>query len=813
MVMQDIRWALHVMRRNLGLTIAVILSLGLAIGANTAVFSVVNSFLFRPLAIHDIDRMVRMREDFAKPGGDPDTRSVTPSHYFAWKENNRVLEGMAAATGISLTMTGQGDPELISGASVTADFFPLLGIKPQIGRIFTAEEDRPGQSRVVLLGYNLWNRRFGGDRNVIGKVLTLNGQPHTVIGVMPRGLRHPYEADMWVPLGLVNDPTSTRGYYVPARLKPGVTLAQAQAEMTSLVKRLEEQSREPNGPTSANLSPLRAEFVHDLDKTLYLLAVAAAFVLLIACANISNLLLAQSLGQGTEVAVRVALGASRRRLVRQFLTYSILLAILGGAVGVLLTFWSVKPLVALGPVEALGEFDIEPRLDLPTLGFTVLSTLLVGLIFGILPALRVSRTNPNEHLKEGGSRARSMGAGGRRLLGTFVITEVALSVVLLVGSGLVLQSYHRRQTEQRGFGLDNVLSFEVSFPEEKYPDLASKGTFIGPALERLRAIPGVEGVGATSTQPLSPGQIFARYNVEGQPANNVRGAYITHHRSVSPGYLEAMRIPLVEGRTFTQQDIVQPNNVIVISKSFADRYWPGQSAVGKRIKRGNYESPENPWMTVIGVVGTLKETADNSDLEMATQDAWYMPYSQGTVPFLDSVTFVLHSDRDPRSLVPAVRQALREIDPNQPISDVATMQERLGRLTGQERLNAMIYAVLSAFGLVLAALGIHGVLSFAVSQRLREIGIRSAMGAQPGQIRGMVMRSALAMVAVGLALGVAGALVLTRFLQAKLYQIDPRDPVTLAGAVVVLGLIALVSSFLPAHRAAKIDPVSALRYE
>lgn len=274
-----------------------------------------------------------------------------------------------------------------------------------------------------------------------------------------------------------------------------------------------------------------------------------------------------------------------------------------------------------------------------------------------------------------------------------------------------------------------------------------------------------------------------------------------------------MRIPLLEGRTFTQQDIVQPNNVIIVSKSFADRYWPGQSAVGKRIKRGTYESPENPWMTVIGVVGTLKETADNSDMEMATQDAWYMPYSQGTVPFLDSVTFVLRSDRDARSLVPTVRQALREVDPNQPISDVATMQERLGRLTGQERLNAMIYAVLCAFGLVLAALGIHGVLSFAVSQRLREIGIRAAMGAQPGQIRGMVMRSALAMIALGLALGVAGALVLTRFLQAKLYEIDPRDPVTLAGAVVVLGLIALVSSFLPAHRAAKIDPVRALRYE
>jgi putative ABC transport system permease protein len=804
MVMQDIRWALHVMRRNLGVTIAVVLSLGLAIGANTAVFSVVNAFLLRPLAIDDMDRMVRVREDFSEPGGDPDTRSVTASNYFAWKEHNQVFEGMAAGTGISLNMTGSGDPELISGAAVTADFFPLLGIQPVLGRTFLPEEDRPGANHVVLIGYNLWNQRFGGDRGIVGKVLTLNGQPHTVIGVMPRGLRHPYEADMWVPLALVNDPANTDGYYVPARIKKGITLERAQAEMTALVRQLAEQNPVPNGPTSANLSPLRKEFVHDLDKTLFLLTAAAAFVLLIACANVSNLLLAQSLGQGTEVAVRVALGASRRRLVRQFLTYSIILALFGGALGVLLTFWSVKPLVALGPVEALGEFDIEPRMDLPTLGFTILSTLVVGIIFGVLPALRVSRADPNQYLKEGGNRARTMGAGGRRVLGAFVVAEVALSVVL--------QSFLKRQNEPRGFDLNNVLSFSVAFPEAQYPDIPSKAAFLNRALDRLRAVPGLEGVAATSTQPLSPGQIYASFNPEGQPANNARGAFLAHHRAVSAGYFETMKIPLLSGRTFTRQDIEEPRNVLIVSKSFADHYWPGQNPIGKRIKRGTYDS-DNPWITIVGVVGTLKETQDTSDLETATSDAWYMPYSQNTQRFLDSMDFVLRSDRDPKSLVPAVRAAMREVDPNQPIYDIATLEERLGRLTGQERLNAMIYSVLGLFGLVLAALGIHGVLAFSVNQRLREIGIRSAMGAQPGQLRGMVMRSALIMIGIGLALGLAGSFVLARFLSAKLYEIDAHDPATLVGAMLILGLIALVSSFFPANRAARVDPIRALRYE
>ena len=812
MVMQDIRWALHVMRRNLGVTIAVVLSLGLAIGANTAVFSVVNAFLFRSLAIDDIDRMVRVREDFAAPGGDPDTRSVTAANYFAWKQNNRVFAGMAAGTGVTLNMTGTGDPELISGAAVTADFFPLLGIRPFLGRTFLPEEDRPGQGHVVLMGYGLWRQRFGGDRGILGRTLTLNGQPHTVIGVMPRGLRHPYESDMWVPLALVNNPADTNDYYVPARLKPGITLERARSEMTSLVRHLAEQNPAPNGPTSANLSPLRKEFVHDLDKTLFLLTAAAGFVLLIACANVSNLLLAQSLGQATEVAVRVALGASRRRLVRQFLTYSIILALFGGLLGVLLTFWSVKPLVALGPVEALGEFDIEPRMDLPTLGFTLGSTLLVGVIFGVLPALRVSRVDPNEYLKEGGSRSRTMGAGGRRLLGAFVISEVALSVVLLVGSGLVLQSFLRRQHEPRGFDMNNVLSFSVAFPAAQYHDLGQKAAFLNRALDRLRAIPGQTGVAATSTQPLSPGQIYALFNVEGQPANNARGAHLAHHRAVSPGYFETMKIPLISGRTFTRQDIEEPHNVLIVSKSFADRYWPGQSPLGKRIKRGTYAS-DNPWMTVVGVVGTLKETQDTSALETATSDAWYMPYSQNTQRFLDSMDFVIRSDRDPRSLIPAVRQALREVDPNQPIYDIAALPERLDRLTGQERLNAMIYSVLGAFGLVLAALGIHGVLAFSVNQRLREMGIRSAMGAQPGQLRGLVMRSALGMIAIGLALGLVGSFVLTRFLSAKLYEIDAHDPATLVGAMAILGVIALVSSFFPANRAAKVDPIRALRYE
>ena len=802
---QDLLWSWRVMRRNLGLTAAVVLSLGLTMGANTATFSVLNAFLLRPLAIEDIDRVVRVRENLAPPGEAPDLRSLTSLSYPGWRAGQRVFTGIAIANGTNLTLTGTGEPERFSAARISANFFPLLGMRPLLGRNISPEEDRPGRNQVVILSWDVWRQSFGGDPGVIGRTVTLNGQPHTVIGVMPRGIHHPYEADMWVPMAWHDDPMMIDEYYAPARLKPGVSLEQARAEMNALARRLREANPSPEAPQGADLSPMRGELVGDLDELLYLLVAASAFVLLIACVNVSNLLLAQGVRQGQEVAVRVALGATRARLVQQILTYSLLLALLGAALGTLLASWAMKPLVDLSPAYALGEFDIEPRLDLPTLGFALAATLVLGFLFGLVPALRMSRAGISSTLQEGG-RTRSLGAGGRRLLGGLVVAEVALSLVLLVGAGLIVRSFQRIQGESRGFDPRSVLSFAVPIPADETPE--QRQAFLRNALANLRAIPGVAAVGGTSTQPLYPGTNAATFNVEGAPAQNERGFHLLHHRIVTPGYLESLRVPVVAGRFLEDRDVDQGAPVVVVSRSLAERFWPGESAVGKRIKRGRYESPR-PWLTVVGVAGTLKETQDEV---LANDDAWYVPYSLAADE-LERVTFTVRTAGNPLALAGAVRDAIHAADKDLPVFDLMTMDQRFAERTTPERFSMVIYTALGLLGLVLAAIGIYGVLAFSVNQRLREIGVRSAMGAQPRQLRDLVLHSGLRLAGIGLALGIAGALALTRFLSSQLYQVSPRDPVALFAALAGLGVIAFLSSYLPARKAARIDPVSALRSE
>lgn len=811
---QDLAWSRRMMRRNLGLTTAVVLSLGLTLGANTATFSVVNAFLLRPLAIEDIDRVVRVREDYAPPGQAADLRSLTSASYGAWRAEQKVFVDIAAGTDGNLTMTGAGEPQRFPAARISANFFPLLGMRPLLGRNFSAEEDSPGRNQVVILSYDTWTKSFGRDPKTIGRTLTLNGLPYTVIGVMPRGIHHPYEADMWVPLAYRRDLNLDEEYYAPARLKPGVTLEQARTQMNALVDRLR-AAGQPNGPRAANLSPMRGELVGGLDKLLYLLMAASALVLLIACVNISNLLLAQGLKQGNEVAVRVALGATRGRLVQQILTYSLLLALLGAALGTLLAVVAMKPLVALSPAYALGEFDIEPRLDLVTFGYTLAGGLAVGFLFGMVPALRISRTSVSGALQEGG-RARTLGAGGRRLLAGLVIAEVALSLVLLTAAGLLVRSFERIQGEYRGFEMRNVLSFVVPFPDFKFHDAAQKNAFINKALLALRKVPGVVAVGGTSNQPLYTGTNAAAFNVEGKPAVEERGYHLVHHRIVTPGYLESLRVPLVAGRFLDDHDTAGASRVVVVSQSLADHYWPSTgpgtapgTVIGKQVRRGRANSTQ-PWLTVVGVAGSLKETHD--DL-LTNDDAWYLPSTPATVEELDRMTFTLRVQGDPLALVPAVREAIHAVDKDEPMFDVLTLEERFAKRTTPERFSTVIYTSLGFLGLVLAAIGIYGVLSFTVNQRLREIGIRAAIGAQPAHVRALVLGSGLRLAGAGLLLGVAGALALTRFLASQLYGVSPRDPVALVLAFAGLAVISLVSSYLPARRAARIDPVSALRTE
>jgi putative ABC transport system permease protein len=809
---QDLRWALLSMRRNPGLTVIVILSLALAIGVNTAVFSVVDSFLLRPLAIRDLDRMVRVREVFGKPGGESDVRSMSIDTYLQWQDSNRVFSGIGAGLDINMTLTG-GDrpPERLTAIQMTQNLFPVLGVRPILGRNLLAEEDRPGGPRVVLVSHRLWTSHYGADPRILGRTLLLDGLPYTVVGVMARGFRHPYDADVWVPARFVRNSPSLWNLYTPARLKPGVTLEQAQSEMVTLVRTLARERPLPDAPSSVQLRSLRGDLVQGLDKKLLLLSIAAGFVLLIACANVTNLLLAKSLGQETEVAVRVALGATRRRLVRQFLTYSILLALLGGALGLLLSFSAIRPLVALSPaVESLAEFDTEPRLDLSTLGFTFLISALVGAAFGLAPALRVSRSNLNSSLKEGG-RSRTMGSAGLKLLNSFVVSEVALAVILLVGAGLMLQSFQKIRHKDRGFAPANLLTFEVAFPSSRYPEERQKVRFIREAVLRMRHLPGVTAAGATTTQPMFQGQNYISFNAEGHPADPARGFNLAHYRTVTPAYLAALKVPVLSGRGLTDRDNETAPGVVLVSRSLAQQYWPGQSPLGKRLKRGRYDSTR-PWLTVVGVVGNLSETA-NPDNPGVTTETMYLPYPQTNLPDIDSIIFVLRSGSDPNLLISPAREVIDSLDRSQPIYDVATMDQRIAERTKQDRLTALLYGIFGVMGLVLSVVGLYGVLSFAVSQRLREMGIRSAMGAQPQQLKLLIFRRALILTALGLALGTLGALFLSRYLETQLNDTNPGDPLAFLGALAVLAVITLVSSSIPANRAAKVDPVRALRYE
>ncbi|HVT59770.1 MAG TPA: ABC transporter permease [Thermoanaerobaculia bacterium] len=803
----DLRWSLHLMRRHPGLTASVVVSLGLTIGANTTVFSVLHAFLLRPLAIQDVDRVVRVRENMAAPGQRPDLRSLQGPNYGPWRAQNRVFTDIAAGTWFDAALTGEGRPEHLSAALVSANFFPVLGIKPFLGRSIAPEEDQPGRDQVVLLSYDLWVTRFGAAPGVVGRRVTLNGISHAVIGVMPRGFHHPYQAQIWLPLAYSGASSLGQEYYAPARLKPGIALQRARAEMNDLATRLWQEDPRPNTPRSANLSPMREELVHGLDKLLYLLAAGSAFVLLIACVNVANLLLAQGLQQGREAAVRLALGASRLRVARQVLIHSLLLAALGAALGALFAASSIKPLVALSPASALGEFDIEPRLDLSTLGFTIGAALLVGVVFGLLPALRLSRTSIGGSLQAAG-RTLTLRRSGQRLLGALVIAEVALSLMLLVGAGLVLRSFERLQGENRGFDVRDTLSFSVSLPESRFPGLRRQVAFVRPFLDRLRDLPSVVAVGATTTDPLFPGTNATGVAIEGRPATGPTGLETLHHRAITPGYLESLRVPLIAGRLFTDHDDERAPLVAIVSKSMAERYWPGGSAIGKRVKRGRTDS-NRPWITVVGVVGSLKENDD----WLPYPDAWYLPYTQSTVGSLDGLTFTLRARGSALALAPMVREAARAVDRDQPIYDVMTMEQRLAQRTTPERFSAVLYTSFGVLGLMLAALGIYGVLAFVVDQRLPEIGIRSALGARPGHLRALVLRFALLLTVGGLAVGILGALLLTRLMSSQLYQISPYDPVVLLSALACLGAIALVSCYVPASRAARVDPVRVLRQE
>ncbi len=804
----DLHWAWRTLGRNLGTSTVVVLSLALAIGSVTAVFSFVHGVLLRPLAVTDLDRIVRVRENWGEPSGEPVLRNGDLVTFQRWRLENRVFSGIAAAHFATQSLTGQGEAEEFVGAEVSADFFHVLGVRPVAGREFFSEEEQPGHNPTIILGEDLWRRRFAADPHLIGQTLLFNGIRREVVGVMPHGFRHPYSAEVWVPL-VMDDAARQRvgnSLYVPARLAPGMSMERAESAMTDLTWRLQQAHQLPLGPRGTRLFALRKELLRNVDTLLLSLLAGALFVLLIACANVANLLLAQGYRHGSETAVRVALGAGGRRLLVPSLAQSLFLALLGGALGVLLAAASLAPIRAASPVStiSIAELGTDVRLDLPTLGFAFLVTTLAGLTAGLVPAIKAWRASPQDALR--GARATGLSRSGRLLTSALVIGEVAIAVVLLVGAHLVGRSLLRLQNTSWGLDPHGVLALDLHLPEARYPDQAARVRFLEEVVARVRTLPGVVDAGATSAQPFADSIDTFTFDVPGQPAPDPPGYYSTYHRVVTPRYLETMGIHLLAGRSLTPQDDARRGmgGVVVISKSFAERFWPGESPLGKRV-RADRLAPASPWLTVVGVAGDLAvETADPYLNMNNITTTWYLPY---TLAEFDAFTLVVRTQGHPESLMPAIRGMLRQLDPDQPVAQVATMEEYLDSYLTRERFSALLYGSFGLIGLALAVGGIYGVMSFFVNQQMRDLSVRVALGATPAEIRNMVLGQASRLALTGLVVGVAAALALRRIIASLLVGVGPTDPAILGSVSVVVVAAALLAGYAPARRAARLNPM------
>jgi len=805
---QDLRYGLRMLVKNPGFTIVAVLALALGIGANSAIFSVVNTVLLRPLPYQDPERLVMVWEANAKAGFPKDTPAA--ANYVDWRDQNQVFEGMAAIANQNFNLTGTGEPERIEGRLVSANLFGLLGVEPHLGRAFLPEEDQPGRHNVVVLSYGLWQRRFGSDGKIVGQALTLNGENYTVVGIMPPHFQFPTREDqLWAPIAFTPQQAANRGRHyleVVARLKPGVTLAQAQAEMSAIAVRLQQQHAE-NTDLGANVTPLHEQIVGDIKPALLVLLGAVGFVLLIACANVANLLLARAAGRQKEISIRVALGASRLRLIRQFLTESLLLAVLGGVVGLLLSLWGVSLLKAFIPenISQVEAITIDGRVLL----FTLLVSLLTGLIFGLAPAAQAASLNLSETLKEGG-RDSAAGSRGNRIRGALVIAEVAVSLILLIGAGLLINSFLRLRNVDPGFRTNNLLTMQVVLPAFKYPDQARRTAFYDQLLNRIETLPGVKSAAFTTNLPLYRQGNSMGVSVEGipdpAPGQGRRPSVMT--RVISPRYFQTMGIQLLQGRGFSNEDKEDAPAVAVINETMARHFWPGQDPLGKRLTPGSLTSTDpNDWITVVGVANDVRQI----DLTAPPKPQMYLSYVQAG--FFAPGDLVVSTDLEPLSLAAAVRKAVWEVDKDQPVSNIRTMEEIASESVARQRFSMLLLGVFAALALVLAAVGIYGVMSYSVAQRTREFGIRMALGARRGDVLRLAVGHGLKLVLIGIVVGLGAAFFLTRVMSSLLFGVSATDPITFIGISLVLISVAVIASYLPARHATKIDPMVALRYE
>ncbi len=808
---KDIRYGIRNLLKQPAFTAVAIITLALGIGASTAIFSVVHAVLLRSLPYGGADRLVTVWENNRRSDG-KSQNVINLGNFFDWKEQNHVFEDMAAFFDLSSKLTGDGEPEEVPAQIATPNLFSVLGVNAIMGRTFTPDDGKPNAPDVVVLSYGLWQRRLGGASQVIGRHLTVNNHDVTVVGVLPadftwhiaKNSMSNKPAEMWRPWQVSNDLRQRHGRFAGAvaRLKPGVTLGQAQIEMNTIGARLEKEYPDFNTNWGVNLVPLRTQFSGEIRKALLILLGAVGFVLLIACANVANLLLSRGVSRQKEIAVRAALGASRGRIVRQLLTESLILAALGGALGLMLAWQGTDGLVALSPPELFGPSSV--KINASVLAFTVGVSLLTGIIFGLVPAFEAARFDLQESLKEGG---KNIGGGTRshRLRGAFVAAEIALALVLLIGAGLLIRSFNRLQSVDPGFEARNVLTMGVSLSQWKYDSARKTIDFFKQAVDQLQVLPDVEAAGAINFLPFNGPHAGTLVEIEGRPKPPVGQGLYTGICVTDANYFRAMQIPLKRGRFFNEQEATtEGRHVVIVNETFARKNLPNEDPLGKRVTI--YMKDENVACEIIGVVADSKYmTLDGEPEPMA-----YWPHPELSYPFM---TFVIRTRGQATNITAAARNVIHTLDPQQPIGDINTMEHLLARSIARSRFNTALLAVFALVALALAAVGTYGVMSYAVTQRTHEIGIRMALGAGARDVLQLVLRRGMTLATIGVLVGLAGAFALTRLMTSLLFEVKPTDATTFAAVSLSLIVVALLACYIPARRAAKVDPLVALRYE